>query len=160
MHKSETIIEAVQQWFTSLPPDVAIMRTYPSDNTRSSIRIDIQPLKNKDAADIGMVIHKPSGYVSLWAGNGFSVDTAYWPDLPIVDICQAIVLGGLQEELRYWRGKVTGSKWTLQMGGVKEKGNDVDMMEDILRLTVGQIIGEKETRTIHYPAYFEVSEIN
>ncbi len=94
------LVDTLQQWVRSLPPGVAQLRVYPADADPAALRIDIEPLANPDAAKIGIYIHVPSGYSSLWAGDGFTVDTAYWPDMPIVAICHAIVSGGLREEAR------------------------------------------------------------
>ncbi len=160
MSEYTSILQDIQHWFNSLPPDVATMRVYAPDNDPSAIHITIRPLKNTDAAAIGIRINKHNGFVDLWAGEGFAVDEAYWPNLPVVDICQAIVTGGLTEEVRYWKGRVTGSKWSLQLQGQEETGNDIDVWDDFWRLILGKLVGRRETRIVHHPAYYTTEVVD
>lgn len=148
------LVDTLQHWVRSLPPGIAQLRVYASDAGPEALQIDIEPQVNLDAAKIGIHIHTPSGYVNLWAGEGFTVDTAYWPDMPIVAICDAIVSGGLREEARYWKGRVTGSKWWLQLHDTEEQGNDIDLWGDLWRLLLGTWMGTASTRRVQHPAYF------
>jgi hypothetical protein len=153
--KHDLTLTLIEQWFTSLQANVAGMLIESPINDQDATHIIIHPVRNKSAAEIRIRIDKTSGFINLGAGRCFSVDETYWPNLPLIDICQAVVLGALTEELRFWKQRLTGCRWILQLYGEEKVVNNFDLWYDFWRVTLGRILGDTTTLTIHYPSYYE-----
>ncbi len=158
---------AVQEWFETLPEGLAEMKVGPHDIYPSSMtQINIRPLRNPDAAIIEIGFNGEGAWLVYFAAasgerGGFSITTEYWPDMPLVEVCKAVVAGGLVREVRLWRGREVRARYLLY--GVEGESQPVydrsfnnfrySRRLSLARLTIGSLFGGKEEQTIHYPPY-------
>ncbi len=81
--------------------------------------------------------------------------------MPLVEMCRAVVSGGLVREVRLWRGKEVGARYLLY--GVEGERDPVydrsrnnlrySLRGDLARLIIGSLLGGKVKREVRYPPY-------
>jgi len=106
--KHDTRLAELERWFGSLPPGTADMRLETVEDDPGGIHVAIRPLHQPQAASIRLRIDEETGFVYLGAGKAYSLDDTVWPSMPLADVCQAVVSGGLTEAIRLHKGKETG----------------------------------------------------
>ncbi len=159
---------AVQEWYKTLPEGLAEMKVGPHDIYPSGMtQIAIRPLRNPDAPTIEIGFRGEGDWLVYFSARGaeqqegFSIATDFWPDMPLVEMCQAVVSGGLIREVLLWRGSEVGARYLLY--GVEGESKPVydsarnnfrySRWRGLARLTIGSLFGGKENRSIHYPPY-------
>lgn len=158
---------AVKKWFETLPEGLAEMNIGPHDLYPSAMtQITIRPLRNPDAASIEIGFQGEGDWLVYFSAGsdergGFSITTEFWPDMPLVEMCRAVVLGGLIREVRLWRGEEVGARYLLYgLEGERDpvydpSRNDLrySLRGDLARLIIGSLLGGKAKREVRYPPY-------
>ncbi len=148
--RHDMLLSQVREWFVSLPEGVAELdiRTGSDEATY----VEIRPLIQAGASPIHLRIDKESGFLSLGAGQGYSIDDTFWPDMPVVDVCQAIASGGLTEEVWLWKGEEAGRRGCLQVRGEKHPvciSWTRSLSKEMKRSLLGVLSGS-EKRVVNY----------
>jgi hypothetical protein len=148
----EARLAELERWLSSLPAGVASWHREEVERDPGGIHFSIKPVRRPSAATIRLRIDRETGFVYLGAGEAYRLDDINWPDMPLGRICQAIVSGGLTEEVRLWKGKETGRKACLQV-----EGEDTPVCTNQIYSLTGELrralSGNKQKRTIRYAPY-------
>ncbi len=152
--KHDTRLAELERWFGSLPPGTADMRLETVEDDPGGIHVAIRPLHQPQAASIRLRIDEETGFVYLGAGKAYSLDDTVWPSMPLADVCQAVVSGGLTETIRLHKGKETGVEGWLRVEGeaVPVHSNRTADLGGELRRALSR---DKRRLVIEYPAYYD-----
>lgn len=147
---------AIRAWLERFPPDSVAVGIRGEPSGSGGTLVSIRPLRSPEASPIQIRIACDSGFVNLHAGQGFSLDDTYWPDMPVVKVLQAIADGNLVEEVRTLSGKDVGIRGWLHVDGETSPVYDnrsYDYTRDAARMVLKLVSGKTETRTIRYASY-------